>query len=104
MIFNNANSMNIQIQRSKLYLCSCLGLCAAAILLASCSTTSPSQPKTLKDTYKKDFYVGVAINRTIATGGSVRADNVNRNQEQVDKDITLVKAQFNQISPENDLK
>jgi endo-1,4-beta-xylanase len=103
MNFNNANSMN-KIQRSKLYLCSCLGLCAAAMLLASCSTTSPGQPKTLKDAYKKDFYVGVAINRTIATGGSVRADNVNRNQEQVDKDIALVKAQFNQISPENDLK
>ena len=96
--------MNIQIQRSNLFLCSCLGVCAAATLLVSCSTTKPSQPKTLKDAYKKDFYVGVAINRTIATGDSVLADNVNRSQEQVDKDIALVKAQFNQISPENDLK
>ena len=46
----------------------------------------------------------MAINRTIATGAAVRADNVNRHQEQVDKDIALVKEQFNQISPENDLK
>src|SRR5262249_18637410 len=54
--------------------------------------------------YKGDFYVGVAINRTIATGTPVEANNVKRTQEQVDKDITLVKNQFNQISPENDLK
>ena len=32
------------------------------------------------------------------------ADNVNRNKDQVRKDISLVKEQFNQISPENDLK
>jgi endo-1,4-beta-xylanase len=61
-------------------------------------------PATMKDAYKDEFYVGVAINRAIATGASVQADNVNRNMEQVDKDIALVKEQFNQISPENDLK
>ncbi len=59
---------------------------------------------TLKDAYKDHFYVGVAINRTIAMGTAVQADNVNRNQEQVEKDIGLVNEQFNQISPENDLK
>jgi endo-1,4-beta-xylanase len=61
-------------------------------------------PLTLKDAYKNDFLIGVAINRTIATGTAVRADNVSRSQEQVEKDIALVKEQFNQISPENDLK
>jgi endo-1,4-beta-xylanase len=58
----------------------------------------------LKDVYKDDFHVGVAINRTIATGQAVEANNVSRTQEQVDNDIALVKAQFDQISPENDLK
>lgn len=59
---------------------------------------------TLKEAYKNDFYVGVAINRAIATGIAVQADNVNRTQEEVDKDVALAKRQFDQISPENDLK
>ena len=46
----------------------------------------------------------MAINRTIATGTAVRADNINRNMDQVAKDTALVKTQFNQIVPENDLK
>ena len=73
-------------------------------LLAVGATVRADDKPTLKDAYKNDFYVGVAINRTIATGAAVRADNVNRHQEQVEKDIALVKEQFNQISPENDLK
>ena len=76
----------------------------AAILLGVGATVRADDKPTLKDAYKNDFYVGVAINRTIATGAAVRADNVNRRQEQVGKDIALVKEQFNQISPENDLK
>ena len=52
----------------------------------------------------RHFYVGVAINRTVAMDNAVRADNVNRTSDQVDKDIALVKQQFNQIAPENDLK
>ena len=74
-------------------------------LLAGCATqTNASSPPTLKDAYKNDFLVGVAINRDIATGTVAPADNVSRSQEQVDKDIALVKEQFDQISPENDLK
>jgi len=46
----------------------------------------------------------VAINRTIAMSAAVQADNVNRNLEQINKDIAVVTEQFNQISPENDLK
>ena len=83
---------------------SLLGLLTAAALVTSCTTINPNQPATLKGAYKHDFYVGVAINRTIAMSAAVRADNVNRNQEQVNKDIALVKEQFNQIAPENDLK
>ena len=76
-----------------------------SVLLASCVTTpKPQEPLTLKAAYKHHFYVGVAINRTIDMNAAVSADNVNRNMEQVEKDIALVKTQFNQISPENDLK
>lgn len=74
-------------------------------LLAGCATQSDAaSPPTLKDAYKNDFLIGVAINRDIATGTVAPADNVSRTQEQVDKDVALVKEQFNQISPENDLK
>ncbi|MGO8678639.1 MAG: endo-1,4-beta-xylanase [Limisphaerales bacterium] len=79
------------------------GLLAAALFALGATARSADTP-TLKDAYKDHFYVGVAINRTVATATTVRADNVNRTSEQVDKDVALVKEQFNQISPENDLK
>jgi endo-1,4-beta-xylanase len=82
---------------------SCVSLLTAALLAIAATARSADTP-TLKEAYKDQFYVGVAINRTIATGAAVRADNVNRKQEQVEKDIALVKEQFNQIAPENDLK
>lgn len=72
--------------------------------LATLVTSEAADTTTLKNAYDKHFYVGVAINRTIATGAAVQANNVNRRIEQVAKDIALVKKQFNQISPENDLK
>lgn len=55
---------------------------------------------TLKDAYKDHFLVGTAINRTLATGTASRG----RTQEQVDRDVALVKAQFNQLTAENDMK
>jgi endo-1,4-beta-xylanase len=75
-----------------------------AVLLAISAIARSADIPALKDVYKNHFYVGVAINRTIATGTAVQAGNVNRSQEQDDKDIALVRQQFNQISPENDLK
>jgi endo-1,4-beta-xylanase len=82
-----------------------ISLAVAIAMLTGCATgKSVSEHPTLKDAYKKGFYVGVAINRSIAMGSAVRADNVNRTEEQVEKDIVLVKEQFNQIAPENDLK
>jgi len=75
-----------------------------AVLLALGATARSADTLTLKDAFKDHFYVGAAINRTIATGTAARADNVNRTSEQVNKDIALVKEQFNQTSPENDLK
>jgi endo-1,4-beta-xylanase len=71
------------------------------------TSSTPLQPAanpqasgpTLKAIYKDYFLVGVAINRSIATGAAGR-----RGKELVEKDIALVKEQFNQIAPENDLK
>ena len=83
---------------------SIIGLLTAAALLTSCATTSPPRPATLKSACKRDFYVGAAINRTVATGMAIPDDFLNQSQEQVNRDIAFVKAQFNQISPENDLK
>ena len=78
---------------------------SVGLLTASVMATAQSQTATtIKDAYKDYFYVGVAINRTIATGTAVRADNVNRTLDRVEKDTALAKEQFNQISPENDLK
>lgn len=54
---------------------------------------------TLKDIFKDRFFVGTAVNRSMVTGTTFR-----RSAEQSAKDIALVKEQFNQISPENDLK
>ena len=70
-----------------------------AVLLALGATARATDTSTLKATYKDHFYVGVAINRSMATGTAFR-----RSLEQVNEDIALVKQQFNQISPENDLK
>jgi endo-1,4-beta-xylanase len=79
------------------------GLLATVLITFGGMARSAAVPM-LKDVYKGHFLIGVAINRDIATGAPVRADNVNRTAQEVDKDVVLVKQQFNQISPENDLK
>ena len=72
----------------------------AAVLLAMGATARSADTPSLKDAYTGAFHVGAAINRTMATGSAFRG----RSQEQVNQDIALVKDQFNQVSPENDLK
>jgi endo-1,4-beta-xylanase len=69
------------------------------VLLALGATARSADVPALKEAYQDHFQVGAAINRSIATGTAFR-----RTSEQVHKDIALVKEQFNQISPENDLK
>lgn len=86
---------------------SCLGLFALAVSLVATSgygSSTPAKPTTLKDAYKDHFMIGVAINRPIATGTDVKADNVNRTLEQVKSDTAVVLKHFNQIVNENDLK
>ena len=75
-----------------------IGLLTGGAACHGATARSADMPA-LKDAYKDHFYVGAAINRTIATGTAVRADNVNRTLDQVNKDIALVKEQFNQIVP-----
>ena len=78
-----------------------IGLLIAFLLATGASAQTDKLP-TLKDAYKGHFYVGVAINRSIVTGEAPGFGN--RSVEQVNKDIALTKEQFNQTSPENDLK
>ena len=63
-----------------------------AASLANCAIAgnSPSEP-TLKDAYKNDFLIGVAINQQQFTGEDTNG-------------VAIIKAQFNSISPENVLK
>ena len=69
-------------------------LLAVAQIARSAETTA-----TLKEAFKNQFIVGAAINRGVATGtGGFRTADL------VEKDTALVKTQFNQISPESDLK
>ena len=58
-----------------------------AATLAGCAT----QPTTLKEAYKNDFLIGVAVNQKQFSGEDRRGD-------------PIIKAQFNSISPENALK
>jgi endo-1,4-beta-xylanase len=71
-----------------------------AVAVATSATARVANAPTLKDVYKHHFRVGVAVNRSIVTGEAGGF----RSAELVQKDIALTKEQFNQISPENDLK
>jgi len=76
---------------------------ATALLTLGLPAWAADQP-TLKDAYKDHFLMGVAINRTIAMDQAVRADNVNRNLDEVRKDTAVVLRHYNQITSENDMK
>ena len=72
------------------------------VLLITVTTTQSADTPTLKEAYKEHFIIGAAVNRTMVTGAAARVGN--RTSEQVHKDIATVMEQYNQISPENDLK
>jgi len=77
-----------------------VGLFTALLLAVGASARSADAPVALKDAFKDRFQVGVAINRNHASGTA----GFRRSQELVEKDIALVKEQFNQITAENDMK
>jgi endo-1,4-beta-xylanase len=71
-----------------------------AVLIAIGTTAwSAEKSVTLKDAFKERFAVGTAVNRSMVTGAAFR-----RSPEQNAQDVALLKEQFNQITPENDLK
>ena len=70
-----------------------------AAMLTLVATAWSAETPALKEVFKDHFMVGTAINRSIATGSGFR-----RSPEQVSTDIALVKAQFNQVVAENDMK
>src|SRR4051812_28772968 len=73
---------------------------AATLLTTVLAAWSADAPVPLKEAFKEHFLVGTAVNRSMVTGGA----GFRRSAEQSAKDIALLKQQFNQISPENDLK
>jgi endo-1,4-beta-xylanase len=75
-------------------------LFTAALLAVTSTAYAAEAPAALKDAFKEHFLVGTAVNRSMVTGGA----GFRRSAEQNGKDIILLKEQFNQISPENDLK
>jgi endo-1,4-beta-xylanase len=75
-------------------------LLTATLLALGTTVLAADHGPTLKDTFKDHFLVGTAVNRSMVMGGA----GFRRSAEQNAKDIALVKEQFNQISPENDLK
>jgi endo-1,4-beta-xylanase len=72
-----------------------------AVLLAGAATAEAAEmPFSLNDAFKEHFLIGTAVNRNMVAGGA----GFRRSAEQNAQDIALVKAQFNQITAENDMK
>jgi endo-1,4-beta-xylanase len=76
------------------------GLLMAALLGVGVIAKSAESEATLKDTFKDYFKVGTAVNRNITSGNA----GFRRTAEEVAKDIALVKAQFNHLVAENEMK
>lgn len=75
-------------------------LLLTALLTISATGEAAEQPVTLKDTFKDDFLVGAAVNRSMVMGTAA----FRRSGDETAKDIALLKEQFNQITAENDMK
>jgi endo-1,4-beta-xylanase len=72
-----------------------------AVFLAATAghASAETPPITLKEAYKAHFKIGTAINRAVTMGQAFR-----RSEDQVKADVALVKAQFNQVVAENEMK
>ncbi len=71
-----------------------------ALLAATSTVRAADAPVTLKDAFRDCFRVGSAVNRSMVMGGA----GFRRSAEQNAGDTALLKEQFNQITPENDMK
>src|SRR5215213_9179634 len=81
------------------FFCSLRLLTPGLFALAAINASAEESPATLKGAFKEHFKIGTAISRSITSGRGFR-----RTPEQVSVDIALVKAQFNQVVPENEMK
>ncbi len=63
------------------------------------SSAAAKPPVALKDVFKNDFKLGVAVNRSMTTGRAFR-----RSEEDVARDVAQVKHHFNHVVAENDMK
>lgn len=77
-----------------------LGLVGLALFGLAWTSALAEDPATLKDAYQEHFLIGTALNRSMVTGQT----GFRRDAALVAGDIALVKAQFNQIVAENDMK
>ena len=75
-------------------------LLTTALLAIGATAEAAEKSVTLKVSFADQFLVGTAVNRNMVTGGA----GFRRSAEQSAKDVALIKEQFNQIAPENDLK
>ena len=75
-------------------------LLSATLFAVGVSAGAADKTVSLKETFKDHFLVGTAVNRSMVTGDA----GFRRSAEQSARDVALVKEEFNQISPENDLK
>jgi endo-1,4-beta-xylanase len=76
------------------------GLITAMLLAAGSTVRSAEARVSLKDTFKDQFLIGAAANRSMVTGGG----GFRRTAEQNAADVALLREQFNQIVAENDMK
>jgi endo-1,4-beta-xylanase len=76
----------------------------AVVVLAGMPAARSAETLTLKEAFKDYFLVGTAINRSIATGAPVQSRFGSRPLDQVQRDVALVKQQFNVVVAENDMK
>lgn len=90
--------------QSRLNHCRVTGTFLGAILFASTafdsSASVENKPESLKEAFKEHFPVGVAINRSHATGQGTGK----RTPEQIGQELALIQTHFNQITAENDMK
>jgi endo-1,4-beta-xylanase len=68
-------------------------------LFSGALSATAEEPVALKDAYQPHFKIGTCINRGITTGQGWR-----RSAGQVAADAALVKAQFNHVVAENEMK
>lgn len=76
-----------------------LHVCLSVLVVSFNVAARAAETPALKDVFKAHFYIGSAINRSFTTGTGWQ-----RTAAQVTQDIALLKAQFNQITAENDMK